>query len=432
MLMLKRVGVRVRNIHKGWVILAFIVLTVLACLGFGRFSFGAIIPFMKDGLDFDYRQTGLIASSVFFGYLIGVTVIGFFVIRYGAKRVIIASLCIIALGMVLSGNANGFWLAYIGCLLTGIGTGGAYIPALGLVSQWFAPSKKGMAMGIAMSGAGIGMVFSGFIVPLLVSLSQESGWRFSWYILAVLVIAIAILNIFTLKNKPEEVGLTPIGQSFTDEEISNKPKEMVKEDKWGVYKNKLMWSIGIIYFFWGFSYIIFSTFLVDYLMKDLGYEKELAGTFFAIVGITSIISGFIWGSVSDRLGRMFALSIVYLTQFLVLVGLSFSKSPGIVAVEIIIYGLTLWGVPAIMNASVSDFIEMKYVPVAMGFITIFFSIGQFISPLATGYIIDITEKYFIAFLLSAILCLLGGLGCIALHITHKKKNQLSQMNSIRS
>jgi sugar phosphate permease len=277
----------VKNIHKGWGILAFIVLTVLACLGFGRFSFGAIIPFMKDGLGLDYRQTGFIASSVFLGYLIGVTVIGWFVIRFGAKRVIIVSLYIIALGMVLSGKASGFWLALIGCFLTGVGTGGAYIPALGLVSQWFAPNKKGMAMGIAMSGAGIGMVFSGFVVPLLVSISYESGWRISWYTLALLVIIIAILNLFTLKNKPEEVGLSPIGQAITAKESSIKHtnQEVVKEDRWVVYKNKLMWSIGFIYFFWGFSYIIFSTFLVDYLMKDLGYEKELAGTFFDIVGI---------------------------------------------------------------------------------------------------------------------------------------------------
>jgi sugar phosphate permease len=243
-----------------------------------------------------------------------VTIIGFFVIRYGAKKVIIVSLCIIATGMVLTGKTNGFWLAYLGCLLMGIGTGGAYIPALGLISQWFAPSKKGMAMGIAMSGAGIGMVFSGFAVPLFVSFSQESGWRISWYILAVLVIAIAIINLFTLKNKPEEVGLTPIEHSVRKKERPTKQtkKETVMIDnKWVVYKNKLVWCIGFIYFLWGVSYVTFSTFLVDYLMNDLNFEKELAGTLFAVVGITSIVSGFIWGSISDRLGRMFVLSIVF-------------------------------------------------------------------------------------------------------------------------
>jgi MFS family permease len=162
-------------------------------------------------------------------------------------------------------------------------------------------------------------------------------------------------------------------------------------------------------------------------MNDLNFEKELAGTLFAVVGITSIVSGFIWGSISDRLGRMFVLSIVYLTQCFMLVGLNFSNSLGIVAVEIVIFGSMLWAVPTIMNASVADFIEMKYISVAMGFITVFFSIGQFISPFLTGYILDITGEYFLTFLLSALLNLLGGLGCISLHISQKKENQPSQI-----
>lgn len=414
--------------HKGWTILIFIVLTVLACLGFGRFSLGAIVPFMKDGLNLDYKETGLIASSVFFGYLISVTVIGHFVIRYGAKRVITVSLLIIAAGMLISAKAIGFWTAFIGCFFTGVGTGGAYIPALGLVAQWFAPNKKGMAMGTAMGGAGLGIVFSGFVVPMIVNINQQDGWRISWVTLAVLVILIAILTQIFIKNKPEDVGLLPIGANKMPEKPT-KPKQDkpdVKENKWEVYKNKLIWMMGLIYLCWGFSYIVFSTFLVDYLMKDIGLDKGLAGMLFSIAGIASIISGFIWGSVSDRLGRMYALTVVYMTQAAMLLALSFSTGVTIIVIEILIYGVTLWGVPAVMNASVGDFIRMKYVPIAMGFITLFFSIGQFISPVVTGYLIDLTGNYFGAFILSAGLNLIGGIGCLALHVIQKNKLKVNK------
>jgi MFS family permease len=55
-------------------------------------------------------------------------------------------------------------------------------------------------------------------------------------------------------------------------------------------------------------------------------------------------------------------------------------------------------------------------PVAIGFITLFFGVGQFISPAINGYLVDQTNSYFYPFLLSALICLSGGLGCVMLHL----------------
>ncbi|WP_238458092.1 MFS transporter [Alkalihalobacterium alkalinitrilicum] len=411
--------VKQHSIHKGWFMLILIVLSVLACLGFGRFSFGVILPFMKDGLMLDYRETGLIASSIFLGYLIAVLLSGFFVLRFSAKKVIIVSLLIIATGMVITANAQHFWVAYIGSFITGLGTGGSYVPSLGLISQWFSPKKRGMAMGTAMAGSGIGMVFSGFAVPALVVISSDQGWRLSWYLLAFLVIIIALINSIFLKNKPEEVQLLPIGAIENRNEHQHHVETSSKPSI--VYRNKTLWFIGSIYFLWGMSYLIFSTFLVDYLITDVNFTSQQAGQFFAAAGIASIISGFLWGTVSDKVGRMLSLMIVFSTQFLMLMGLSFSTDSFFIFMQVIIYGTTLWGVPTIMNASVGDYIEAKFIPVAMGFVTIFFSAGQLVSPVVTGFLIDYTNSYLSAHLLSAITCLICGLGCYALFYTERKK-----------
>ncbi|WP_096199152.1 MFS transporter [Bacillus sp. FJAT-45350] len=412
-----------KQIHKGWWILALIVLSVLAGLGFGRFAFGAILPFMKDGLFLDYRQTGFIASSIFFGYLFAVTIAGYFVIRYTAKKVIIFSLFLVSFSMVLTALAPGFLVAYIGCFLIGVGTGGAYVPSLGLVGQWFSPKKRGMAMGTAMAGAGLGMVLSGFSVPAIVSTFGVDGWKISWYLLAIFVFTVAIINIFLLKNRPEDLNLSPIGgETTTPNKPNNKEQEPTKESASSVYRNKTLWIIGFIYMFWGMSYLIFSTFIVDYLIADVNMQPSLAGTYFAVGGAASIISGFIWGSVSDRIGRSTALSMVFLVQFVMLTGLTFTTDHLLILGLILIYGVTLWGVPAIMNASVGDYIMPKYIPVAMGFVTIFFSAGQFISPMVTGYLIEYTNSYLTAFLFSSFTCLLCTLGSFSLHLKQKKQN----------
>lgn len=419
-----------KKLHRGWWILFFIVLSVLACLGFGRFALGAILPFMKNGLGLSYGETGLVASAVFLGYLISVTTVGHFVLRYRPKKVIVTSLFAIAVGMVVSANATGFWTAYLGSFLIGLGSGGAYIPSLGLLGQWFSRERKGMALGIAMAGAGIGIVFSGFAVPVLVGIDPVSGWRYSWYILAGGVVLVSFANLVAIRNHPGELGLKPIGETDGKSQ-SNTEKIDSGSARNHVYKNQIIWLTGLNYLAWGFSYIIFSTFLVDYLMTDAGFDKKLAGTYFSISGVVSIISGFLWGSISDRFGRLMTLSVVFFIQFFMLLAISFTSSPFSLLASIILYSLTLWGVPTIMNASVSDFVYAPFVPVAMGFITLFFSIGQFISPMVTGFLIDMSGSYFPALLLSAIVSMLGGVGCGWLHkLTNRGPNHPSRAEKV--
>ncbi|TWI54727.1 MFS transporter [Halalkalibacter nanhaiisediminis] len=416
-----------RNIHKGWIILILLFFTMLGSLGFGRFSMGAILPFMREGLALDYRQMGFIASSAFIGYLISVSIIGYFVIRFNAKTVINYSLLIICVGMVVCANATSFWLAYGGCLLLGLGSGGSSIPAMGLAGRWFSNEKKGMAIGFAMGGLGLGIVISGLVVPLIINVTIE-GWRVSWYILTVITMSFIMLNWLFLKNSPEEAGLEPIGNQNVETRQSVEREHAIKSDKWAVYRNKQVWMIGFIYLSWGFSYLIFSTFLVDYLMNDVGYSEWLEGLFFFIAGLVSIVSGFIRGGISDKFGRMFALSLVLTIQFLMLMALSVSTSAAFIFVEVILYGFTLWAVPTIMNASVSEFVPLMFVPVAMGFVTIFFSVGQIISPIVMGVLIESTNSYFGAFLLSAFISLFGAIGCMRLHSIQRTK-QLAKMRN---
>ncbi len=156
--------------------------------------------------------------------------------------------------------------------------------------------------------------------------------------------------------------------------------------------------MGLIYFLWGFSYLVFSTFLVDYLINDLGFTNELSGRLFAIVGFASILSGFIWGIISDRLGRFPVLAAVFCIQGCMLAALSVTKNPGIIALEIAVYGMTLWGVPAIMTAGIADLTE-PCTSQSRWLCHHFFSLGPVISPYITGFVIESTGKYFIAILI---------------------------------
>lgn len=401
-------------------ILFAITLCVLASLGFARFAFGAILPFMKVGLDFDYQQTGLVASGIFLGYLLSSFVSGHLVLKFTAKRVIVFSLLLIILTMGIISFSNNLLMAAIGSLLLGIGSGGANIPALGLIARWFAPNRRGMAMGIAHSGCGIGMALSGLVVPMLINLHPELGWRYSWWILAAFIAVILIFNIIFLKNNQSEVGKSPI----------TKTKPILNYSS--VYKNKKLRAIGISYLAWGFSYIIFSTFLVDYFMTDIGFEKEKAGHYFAFAGFVSICSGFIWGGISDRFGRLQTMSFVYFTQSIFLLLMVFITNDLLLLMVVSLYGLSLWAAPSITNTAVSEIVDSRLIPVAMGFLTLFFGIGQFISPIVTGNLIDYTKNYAISFYVSAGAVLLGSFICLFLVLSQKKNTSNKIQSKIKS
>jgi len=49
-----------------------------------------------------------------------------------------------------------------------------------------------------------------------------------------------------------------------------------------------IWKLGCVYFMYGFSYMIYLTFFVAYLTKEIGMDPAAAGRIFAIIGIVAI------------------------------------------------------------------------------------------------------------------------------------------------
>ncbi|MEX2104777.1 MAG: YbfB/YjiJ family MFS transporter, partial [Bacilli bacterium] len=197
-----------------------------------------------------------------------------------------------------------------------------------------------------------------------------------------------------------------------------------------VYKNQFLWVLGLFYMLWGFSYIIFTTFLVDYFIHDIGLNEHLAGRIFAIAGLISVISGFLWGAISDHIGRMISLSILFFFQMALLISFSLTENSMILLIETIAYSTTLWAIPAIIIAASGDLVGMTKASAAIGFLTLFFGIGQLIAPIMIGYVVEINGSYFFAFLLSSTACLAAGLGCIRMHYYMKTKSFYAKNNNL--
>ena len=143
--------------HYAWVIAFTGTLVLLISHGFGRMSYSILLPPMREALGLTYTQVGLIGTGNFIGYLCLAIAGGFLAARYGARKVISVSLVVMGISLFLTGLSNSFASAFLMRLITGMGTGGSYIPMMGLPAAWFAARKRGLATGINTIGTGLGL-----------------------------------------------------------------------------------------------------------------------------------------------------------------------------------------------------------------------------------------------------------------------------------
>ncbi len=406
------------RLHYGFFVLVLIVLAVFGSLGLGRFGYSIILPAMQDALKLTNTQTGELQSWNLVGYLLTVVFAGALAARYGPRVVISISLLIVALAMVATGLVPFLDAARVGRFFTGVGSAGANVPAMGLVPAWFGARRRGLASGAAAAGSSVGLMVTGPLVPVILAQYGADGWRVSWYLLGAMAFVVCILCALFLRNRAEEMGLTPIGTSQPDlasahVSRSNATASQNKSSSlnWGlVYRSRLLWHLAAIYFAFGFSYIIYSTFFVKYLVKEVNFSTDSAGMLWLEIGVVATISGFIWGSISDRWGRRVALLGVFTLQGSSFLIFGLGHDLAAVYLSAALFAITAWSIPALMAALCGDVFGARLAPAALGLMTIVFGVGQAIGPYLAGAIADTTQSFSLAFVIAGIVALVLGVG----------------------
>lgn len=398
-------------IHYAWIIAFTGTLVTILAHGFGRLSYSVILPAMKDGLLLNYTQLGSIATGNFIGYLSLAIIGGFLAARFGIRKVVFISLLVIGVSLFLTGLANSFLFAFFMRLIAGAGNGGSYVPIMALPAAWFVSSKRGLATGIVSGGIGTGLFLSGIILPPIISGFGKEGWRYAWFFLGISVFALAFVCHAFLRDNPREKALSMYGGE-EDQKVE------AKVTLFSAFKSVValpeLWKLGSVYFMFGFSYIIYLTFFVAYLTKEMGLSPISAGRIFAFLGILSIFCGVIFGWLSDVLGRKAGSIIAYLTLTLSFLICAFWKDYSGFYLSAGIFGIAAFSIPTIMATASGETTGRNLAPAGLGFITLFFGIGQALGPLIGGWIKDTTGTFTWAFILAAGASFIGALGSLFL------------------
>jgi len=393
------------KVHYGWFVVFAGTLTIVAALGLGRFSLGMLLPSMGSDLGLSYSRMGFVGTGNFLGYLIGVLISSRLVKRFDYRPVISSGLFLVGITMIIVGRAGSFWLVLFAFFFTGIGSGLANVPVMGLVSQWFGATLRGRAAGLMVSGIGLGIMITGLLIPSINNWAgQEQGWRTNWMILGILVLVIAVLCSFVIRNRPSEMGLQLVEKA--GERKAEKPSNPYDEPH-DLAGKRTLFHLGAIYFCFGFSVVIYVTFVITSLINDHGFSEAVAGRFWVWFGFLGMFSGPIFGSLSDFAGRPRTLALVYSLQGISLLLLSLNPFPGSVYLSIAMFALCAWSVPSIMAAAIGDYLGPVKAAAGFATLTLFFSVGQITGPALAGVMAEGSGSFSTAYLLAGVLMAVG-------------------------
>ncbi|MGG2057456.1 MFS transporter [Lysinibacillus pakistanensis] len=368
-----------------WLFVTTGMLLIVTTTGFARMAYGIILPFMQQGLSLSTTQSGLLGTMLFLGYLLTVGLSGMLSMRIGAKNVLLVGGCLVILGLGGLVFVTGFWWSAITLFLAGAGSAFVYTPLLSIAVILY-PKKRGTVMGLLMSGAGIGMLFSGLLVPFMLQQFPELGWRGAWLIFAIMTIAVVLLAFWVIKQPQATVEKDTTGDSNV------------------AWRSKELYMIAGMYFAVGLVYLIPNLYQTSY-MKELGVSTATAGSIYAMAGIVSIGGAPFWGMLADKIGVKKALIAALLFSVIGdLLPIMLENTGGFI-LSSIIWGSSLGGVLVLIQMKASQQVSPSYVASAIGFISIFYAVGQMMGPGIAGWLIEYAGGFKMAYGFGAVVFL---------------------------
>jgi len=396
------------KLHYAWVVAATGMLVVFGAVGLARFAFGIILPAMARDLGLGYAQQGTLGTSYFLGYLAILALLSVLpglVPKYGPRRLCTAGLLLVAVCLAaMSQNRDYFTL----CLLyglTGIGSGGAFVPAVTMATEWFTPSHRGRGAGFIISGAGIGIVVSGFLVPRLQPAFGLADWQMVWLIFAIVVACLGLLTGLLLRDRPADLGLQPLGAAIAVTANEQNGSGAI-QGHW-----PLLAYLGLIYAIYAATCLTYTTFIVTVMVQDFAVTEASAGVLWALVGFLSIFSGALFGFLSDRLGRRPGMIIALVVQLFAFVLIAFDSGEFGLYLSVLLFGLSAWSLVSITAAAAGDYFGTNGAAAGFAILTLMFAVGQSLGPAGAGALSEATGNFAASFAVATGLSILTIILC---------------------
>jgi len=269
--------------------------------------------------------------------------------------------------------------------------------------------------GILVAGPGLGNM----AMPILCSfLIVSFGWRWSFFILGVVVLAVVLSAGLLLRRDPADLGLSPYGarEGLTSAAQTEQPGISVQQ----AIRTRQFWLINLLSFCDLFLINVVVVHIVIHAI-DLNVPPTSAAGVLSLAAGTSILGRIIMGGIADRIGNRKALIICLGTSVVAFVLLLFARRIEMLYLFAVLYGISLWSTGAIVSPLIAELFGLKSHATLYSFAVFTSAIGSAAGPVAAGLLFDFSGNYRWAFVACLGITIIGLLAALLLGPILKKE-----------
>lgn len=372
-----------REFAKSWrSLLAAFLGTSLGIAALFFYSLGAFIKPLQAAFGWSRAQVSVVPLVAILCSAVLSPVVGGLADRFGPRRVGAASLVGLAAGFFLLSRGSGAFALFLAatCFLAIAGAGSSPVVFSRLVTLWF-DRTRGLALGIAASGAGV----AGIAVPrLLPGFVAAHGWRAGYALLAVLpLLAVPAVLLLARDGVAGAAGATVL-EGCTPAQARAQAR---------------FWRMGLAFFLVALAGGGFVVHLIP-LLSDAGFTPAKAGGTAALAGIAIIVGRLGTGLAVDRIfapavaATLFALS----AGGCVLLALG---GPGWAGEAAVLVGFSFGAEVDLVAFLAARYFGLRAIGAVFGMLYACFTAGVAAGPLLAGVLHDATGSYRASLLVQA-------------------------------
>jgi MFS family permease len=361
-------------------------------------------------------QLGLVFSAFAYPYLLFQVIGGWVGDSLGPRKTLFGCGIIWAAATIMTGFVNSLSTLFIARVALGFGEGATFPTATRAMQYWTPAERRGFAQGLTHAFARLGNAVT---PPLIAALIAWVTWRGSFVALGLLSLVWGVIWFLYFRNEPKD------HPAITEAELASLPPRPVNtrlQVPWGPLVRR-MWPVTLTYFCYGWSLWLYLNWLPLFFKNNYNLNISSSALFASGVFFAGVIGDSLGGILSDRILRKtgnvrlarlsvtvagFAGALLSLLPILFVHGITLVAlclSGGFFFSELIIG--PIWSVP--MD------IAPKYSGTAAGLMNMGSALAAIVSPLVAGYVIDVTGNWYLPFLMSMGLLLLGGFCAFLMH-----------------
>jgi MFS family permease len=381
-----------------------------------RVNIGTAASEIQKELHLSNTQLGLVFSAFAYPYLLFQVIGGWVGDHFGPRRTLFWCGLIWAVSTILTGFVTGIVTLFIARVALGFGEGATFPTATRAMQYWTPAGMRGFAQGLTHAFSRLGNAVT---PPLIAALMVWLTWRGSFIVLGFVSLIWGVVWVLYFRNEPSE------HPSITADELATlppRPSGTRPQVPWGPLIRR-MWPVTLTYFCYGWCLWLYLNWLPLFFKNTYSLDIKNSALFASGVFFAGVLGDSLGGILSDdilkrtgkvRLARLSVIVLGFAGALLSLMPILFTRDITLVALclssgfffaEMIIG--PIWSVP--MD------IAPKYSGTAAGLMNSGSAFAAIVSPLVAGYVIDVTGNWYLPFIMSIGLLLLGAFCAFLMH-----------------